>query len=542
MHRVEASTPQYQAELDFKELKLWKKVAAVAFVTFATFLSLGFFFDASFQYIVGRLSENKDLPVAKKVVKVDLTKKRESISDEKKKELEVSFNAWYKKQQPSRFEASTKRKRALKLAAFFVTENKKSDNVKLVLADILEARFKKEEELQKIANKPPSPPAKPHIFKPNKKEKEPIPFKITTQRKNVEGEAVVVQKEYLRWHTTGDGSCGVHALLGVQVDGTYTADLKKRQEFCDYLDKKELPERFNNQIEEVFEKLYLTDDKRILACVDALKPLYKEDYKKEVEPIVNQLAALEKKKELSPEDKEQILKLEDLRDAIQEKFFKDPAVVEKCVKKLKKFNLDLSGQDLAEGANKEGLYLDVIFKKLYKNASTSASEDGRINDYIKLLKPIFEKGFEKGQGYKAEIQSVSRALFEFEGKNIKHLSETAAAARKALIEKCNGVKSKFLADPDVKAAVIKKLRERGNFLFQHELIELAKKEKIPLVLHQKDQNGEEMSTKYINGEVVPNSTIYMEKDKAQKKDWVHVYYENSHYERVTKQKINIDFK
>lgn len=426
--RVDPTNAQYNFEIEFKQLKLWKKVTVVAFVALATLVSLGFLFEPSFQFIVGRLSEKPDSKVSKKVVKIDLTKKRVQLSSDEKKQVEKNFDEWFSKQSSYRFEDTTKRKRALKLAAFYVLENKKDDNVKFALVDILEARFKQEEELIKIANKPHSPsiPRSPKINKEKSK------FVIKTERKNSEDKIVIVEKEYKRWHTTGDGSCGIHALFGEQKNGTFTSDLKARAEFCDHLEKNPFPQSFVNQLEEIFMYLH--------------------------------------KKDEAPDE-------------------------------------------------------------VKKNGR-------RVKDYLKALKPVFEKGLDKNEGYKAEIVAIKKGLSDVEGSK----EPTAIAERKRLNDQLDALKKRFVEDNEVKKVVISKLRERGVYLFQHELIEVAKFKNRPLIIHQKDHRGNEISTKYINGEIVPNNKTYREKDPASKIAWTHVYYEGSHFERVTKQNIKIDFK
>ena len=324
--KVDASNTQYNYEIEFKELKLWKKIAALAFVTFATIASLGFLFEPSFQFIVGRLSNSPDSKVSKKVVKIDLTKKRVQLSSEEKEQLEKNFNEWLSNQPSMRFEDSSKRKKALKLASFYVLEKKKDDNVKFALVEILEARFKKEDELVKIANKASSP-FKPRVSLPRK---DPTIFKEIKEFKNEAGEILIKKKKYKRLETKGDGSCGFHALLGSEKNGVVSTDLKNRKDFCDHLEKlvdegspeikdislknengsvfiaseitnDKFPKMITTTLGEIFDALmdgkkpeYLSDH------IKALKSHFKEKYQKEASEL------REKEKSFSKKNLEEI--------------------------------------------------------------------------------------------------------------------------------------------------------------------------------------------------------------------------------------------
>ncbi|MFN4174992.1 MAG: hypothetical protein ACK4HV_07825, partial [Parachlamydiaceae bacterium] len=306
-------------------------------------------------------------------------------------------------------------------ASLYVTDNKKSDNEKWALIDILKDRFKKEQERQTKKNTPPLPfPTQP--VKMNSKK-----FIIKTERLNSEGKTVIVEKEYKRWDTAGGGDCAFHALFGELKNGTFTADLAVRKEFCTHLKENPLPPSFINQLEEFFEYLHKEEE-----------------------------------------------------------------------------------------------------------GSDEVKNNGRlVAEYLEALSPVFEKGFKENKGYKADISAIKKGLKDVEGSQ----EPTAIDERKRLNGQLDAVKKRFVEDPDVKNVSLNKLGTKGVFLFQHELIELAKFKNKPLIIHQKDHKGNEISTKYMNGEIIPNNKTFREKDPASKIAWTHVYYEGSHFERVTKKEI-----
>lgn len=74
------------------------------------------------------------------------------------------------------------------------------------------------------------------------------------------GDLVLADGRRLLVHPTlGDGSCGLHALMGELVDGKYRCDISKvREEFVNWLlnkyERKELPKQIKNVLEEHFRR------------------------------------------------------------------------------------------------------------------------------------------------------------------------------------------------------------------------------------------------------------------------------------------------
>lgn len=418
MQRVESRAIQFnELETEFNRLTTTQKIITVAVVFFASIFTLCYGFEGSLRFMVGRFSKSEAAPSRKPTI-IDRTKKPSPLSEEEKSE----FNNWYKEQPLSRFLNRDNKF----IASIYAIENKKGDAVKSAVMNHIREQHKKVEAVIKLSTPPIERSSKP--VEENK-------FVITKEGVNEEGQAIIIRKEYKRWKTERDGSCGFHALLGTFENGRYSVDLKERGLYCENLEK-EFPKIFETLLAEIFEKLYKYSDAKALSA----------DVKRDI---------------------------------------------------------------------------------------------ARVSDYMDVFKPIYEKGLKANVGYHAEMAAILKGIEDLKDNK----EETAIQARRELFEKSDEAKDRFVNDPAVRKAFINKLRETHVHILQDQLIELARQKNKPLILHQKDHRGNEITTKYIDGKVVEgNAPIGSKKDPSKKRKWIHVYYEGSHFERVTKLGTTINFK